>query len=87
MMLTQIFNISNFVRISTPGKYWLTVAMAVLLAAGCNPTTGDQTRPGGLAEGTVTMQPAQAVETTTALIPPIDAAAPPHTETATFALG
>ncbi|MFZ0612812.1 MAG: hypothetical protein WAM73_11285 [Desulfobacterales bacterium] len=64
--------------------------VAVLAAAiyfGCDAFSGKTSHSEGHIEGAKTMETATIIQENTAAIPPIDAAAPLETATATFALG
>ncbi|MBM4430841.1 MAG: hypothetical protein FJ026_10935 [Chloroflexi bacterium] len=70
---------TTWVRIFSPALAMLLASAGLLglLANGCHMWP----------EETEERSPTDMIETTTAAMPPLDTAAPPETETATFALG
>jgi hypothetical protein len=66
---------------------FLIAALTAAFFFGCDAFYGKESENTEKIEGTKTMDMIATIEKRTAAIPPIDAAAPPQTETATFALG
>jgi hypothetical protein len=63
------------------------IALAVAFFFGCGACSSKESKNAEKSEGMKTMEMLATIEAKTAAIPPIDAAAPLKTATATFALG
>lgn len=66
---------------------YLVAVLAAAIYIGCDAFSGNTSHSEKKTGGAKTMETAAIIQKNTAAIPPIDAAAPLHTATATFALG